>query len=95
MGHDLHLGTQLYPRPLRYVSPGRWVWVLLLRAVGGLVVPAMLLGFGFSGKLAAWIPHPTAFVVVFVCTGVALIIWMDMIARRWRRQERGRARHGV
>src|SRR5262249_3271918 len=59
--------------------------VRILSSAVGLGVIAV--GYGFQDRILARLPHTTAFVVVFAWPVFALCVWMDMIARRWRREE--------
>ncbi len=56
------------------------LYLLLLRAAIALLPVALLVLFFFSSRIVGWLPQSTVFVVVFVFTAVALIVWMSGIA---------------
>jgi len=63
------------------------VVVILLRTLAALVTPALLVLFFYSGRIAAWLPSSTWFVVVFLCAVVAFLIGCEVIVRRWDRAD--------
>lgn len=64
--------VRLVPRRTRLL-------VLVLRGLGALITPAALVLYFFADRRGAWLPHSTAFVVVFVCAGLALLVWADVV----------------
>jgi uncharacterized membrane protein (Fun14 family) len=68
--------------------PGRTrLYVLLLRALGVLIALAVLAGFAFQDRVVGWLPHTTAFAVVFACVVVALLVWADVITGNWDKEK--------
>ena len=53
--------------------------MLVLRALIALVPIAVLVVFAFSDRIAHWLPQSTAFAIVFIVAGLALIVWMSGI----------------
>jgi hypothetical protein len=64
--------------------------VLFLCGLSLLITVAVLVMFAFSDRIAALLPHTTAFVVVFTCGGVALGLWLHLWGKRLRSEEQPR-----
>lgn len=71
------------------------LYVLCLRALTALITLAVLAGFVFGDRVVGWLPDSTAFVVVFVCAVVALLVWADRVMKRWRAEEERSARRSA
>jgi len=57
--------------------------VVLLRAFSALITLAVLIGFALGGRVVGRLPHTMAFVIVFACAVVALLVWADVITGNW------------
>ena len=70
----------------RTQEPGARRTRVLLAASGAVTVlttAGVLTAYAFSGRIAAFLPHATWFVALFVILGVLLLLLMQWIARRF------------
>jgi hypothetical protein len=65
------------------VPPRTRLYVLLLRAFSALITLAVVIGFALGGRVVDRLPHTTAFLIVFACAVVALLVWADVITGNW------------